>query len=76
MAKREASAEYQLELETTIKDTEFMLRHAKDRLYKVVADAKLGEPEFETNRAACLLYTTTLKKATIELERVKKELQG
>lgn len=72
--KVEPSQEYLETLEVDLATARYAFGEAKNRLYSVTATAKLGQPEFETARKACLETSKAIEKLQSEIAKVRKAL--
>lgn len=72
--KVEPSQEYLDTLEVDLATARYAFGEAKNRLYIVTATAKLGQPEFETARKACLETNKAIEKLMAEIAIVRKAL--
>jgi len=76
MAKKkpEPSEAYLQELELDLATARYAFGEAKATLYRYTATAKLGQPEFETARKACLESNKRVETFEAEVEKVRKAL--
>lgn len=75
MTKRIEPTQAYLEiLESDLASAQSRFQVAKNLLYARVATAKLGEPEFEAARAACLESNKDIVRLDAEIIKVKKVL--
>lgn len=72
--KTEPSPGYLSVLEQDLATARLAFDNAKKALYQHTATAKLGEPEFETARKACLETNKQIEKLEAEILKVRKAL--
>ena len=72
--KIEPSQEYLDMLEVDLATARYAFGEARARLYSVTATAKLGQPEFETARKACLETNKQVEKLNKEITTIRRAL--